>query len=99
MLYLPVCLNKLMYLEENRSENSSQPLQTSFKELSQSMIDTLQPDEQLSLTLEAEDSLYIRLNESKVRHVFTVEQGNLILSFMKTVGQSFNLYLLATIIF
>lgn len=47
------------------------------------MIDTLQPDEQLSLTLEAEDSLYIRLNESKVRHVFTVEQGNLILSFMK----------------
>jgi predicted Zn-dependent protease len=61
----------------------SLPLQDSFEKLAKSLISALKDQEQLSLAFDAEDSFYLRLNQSKVRHAFTVEQGNLTLQFIK----------------
>ena len=61
----------------------SQLLQNNFEMLAKSLMASLKADEQLSLSLDAEDSFYLRLNQSKVRHAFTVEQGNITLQFIK----------------
>lgn len=58
-------------------------LKTSFETLAQSLINQLKEDEQLSLSLDAEDSFFLRLNQAKARHTFTVEQGTLTLQFIK----------------
>lgn len=56
---------------------------TLFETLAKSLIKSLQADEQLSLSLEAEDSFYVRLNRHKVRQTFKLSQGNITLRFMK----------------
>ncbi len=56
---------------------------TSFETLAKTLIQSLYVDEELSLSLEAEDTFYMRLNQGKVRQTFKVNQGNVTLRFVK----------------
>ncbi len=58
-------------------------IQSSFYALGEVLTESLHADEYMSLSLAAEDTFYLRLNQGKIRHAFTVEQGDLTLRFLK----------------
>lgn len=62
--------------------SSSEALESDFNQLSQLLIDTLQPSEQLTLELMGESSQFIRFNAAKVRQTGMVRDGNLKLSLI-----------------
>ena len=56
---------------------------TLFETLAKTLIQSLHVGEELSLSLEAEDTFYMRLSQSRVRQTFKVNQGNITLRFVK----------------
>lgn len=64
-------------------------LELAFNQLSDLLIDHLQPDEHLSLELESEQSHFIRFNAAKVRQSGTVADGSIKLSLIHNQRTAF----------
>lgn len=58
-------------------------LEQTFNQLVEVVLAQLQPDEQLKLTLKAEQSQFVRFNHAKVRQVGCVGDGDLALTLMR----------------
>lgn len=58
-------------------------MQDLFNQFAASIFQNLQADELLSLSLSGEKTLFIRLNQSKVRQITSVDQGSIKFTFLK----------------
>ncbi|MBF2075828.1 MAG: TldD/PmbA family protein [Synechococcales cyanobacterium C42_A2020_086] len=64
------------------AESTLSTLETTFNRLVDALLDALQPEEQLKLTLQGEQSQFVRFNGAKVRQAGTVEDAEVSFTLM-----------------